>query len=128
MFRDYFAVLTVGFTLLFSFYVPINHKKLDETLSTCFQFSVSVIVVVLMLLTFIMITGKEIISKELVSNASHTIGWLMMLLFGTVLFALLGKNFQNKQYIEITLRLAIFMFILGFCVLVSFVSGLTFSL
>ena len=126
LFQGYLKIITIGFAVLFSFYIPINHKKIDATFSTIFQFSMSVVGIVLMLLTFVLVTGKEMIPNEFISNASYTIGWLMILLFGTAIFSLIGKNFQKKNYRKMSLRFAIFMFILGFTVLVSFISGITF--
>nr|MBI4156581.1 hypothetical protein [Candidatus Woesearchaeota archaeon] len=105
----------------------MQSKKLDAHLDKYIQFSNSIIVIVLVLLTFVIVNEKGIIPSSTISNAFYAVGWLLIFLFATSLFSILGKNMKNKKNIQIVGRISLFMFIMAFAILISFISGLSLS-
>ena len=126
LFQNYFLIPTVLFSLVYSFLIVLDKKKIDDILDISFKLSSSVIAIVLLLLTFVLTTGKNIILDSLMDNALYAVGWLILFLFGSIIFAITGKGLNGKNS-ETSLRLSIFMFILGLLILTSLISGITLS-
>ncbi len=127
LFRNYFAIPTTLIIIFYTILLPIKSNKVNDNLDKYFQFSNSVIIMVLILLTFVIVNEKQIIPNNLIHNAFYSVGVMLIFLFATLLFSILGKNIENKKNMEIICRLSLFMFIMAFVVLISFISGLSLS-
>src|SRR3989344_7116099 len=125
LFNNYFSTVTIFIILYYVILLPLQVDKISNHFEQYLQFSNSVITIVLVLLTFVVVNNKNIIPQNRLTNAFYSVGWMLIFLFGTSLFSILGKNMEQKTAKLIVCKISLFMFIMSFAILISFISGLT---
>ena len=78
------------------------------------------------MLAFVLIDAKEVIASTMKKNALMSISWLSIFLFVSYILAIIGKNLKQKKEKEMYARVAFYMFLMSFLILISFIGSLTF--
>jgi len=123
LFRGYWVLPTVVFTTLISFLLPLQFKDDKKVFNALLAFGNALIAVLLVLLAFVLVTGKEVISSY-AKNASNSVAMLAFFIFATYFLALVGKNMKDFSLREEVGRLAFLSFLLSFLILISFITSL----
>jgi len=126
IFNNYFYIPTIIFTCLFGGLIKIDITKLDSFFEMLLKFCNSIITIILILLAFVLVEAKGIIEKNSQGDALLSVGWIVIFLFGTYLFSLVG-NHLKEEYKEIMGRISFLIFLMTFLILISFIVSLTFS-
>ena len=126
VFRYYWYVPTILLSGILSGGIKLNIIEDDKLFNIIIRFGNVIITVLLILLAFVLIDAKEVIASTMKKNALMSISWLSIFLFVSYILAIIGKNLKQKKEKEMYARVAFYMFLMSFLILISFIGSLTF--